>query len=141
MKVSESTLKLICVLVAFPLTYMSLMLWISLFFSILSWSPIQFNIVFLPDFHSSDKNKINRGMHIWVDHVILWITHLSFASLETNVSLWVFPTGTWVWNITASQEAVPAESLHLCLLAQCKNCCSVGIQVVTVCQNVRSYLL
>lgn len=99
MKVSGSTLRLICVLVAFLLTYISLILWISLFFSLLSWSPIQFNIILLTDFHSSDKNKINRRLHVWVDHLILWITHFSFASLETNMSLWVFPTGTWVWNI------------------------------------------
>lgn len=98
MKASESTLRLLCVLVAFPLTYISFISWISLFFLFLSWSPIQFNILLLTDFHSWDKNKISRGMHIWEDHLIIWIIHFSFASWNKCVSL-VFPTGPRVWAL------------------------------------------
>lgn len=88
MKASESTLRLVCVLVAFPLTYTSLILWICLsYFPLLFWSPIQFHVVLLTDLYSSDKNKISRGIHIWEDHMILRIIHFSFASLETNASL------------------------------------------------------
>lgn len=57
------------------------------YFRLLFWSPIVFHIVLLTNWHSSNKSKISRGIHLWEDHMILWTIHFSFASLETNVSL------------------------------------------------------